>query len=94
MRKNIEKVIEAFKQGKPAKGDSKATCHTDGEVVYSYALPIAIRSPGRFGCADEVKIREDYPTATTRSQISALFSAFPDAIPVDEIGIPGTRRIR
>jgi len=33
MRKNIAKVIAAFKAGKSIKGDSKGTCSTDGEFV-------------------------------------------------------------
>lgn len=83
MRKNIEKVIEAFKRGIPAKGDSKQTCRTDGEVVYSYALPIARRISGRG--ISSIVIIWDHPTQTTRSQIDALCRTFPDAIRVAEI---------
>lgn len=43
MRKNIQKVIEAYKQGKAAKGDSKGTCSTDGNRIFSYSTIIAER---------------------------------------------------
>ena len=33
MRENMKKVIECFKAGKACKGDSKATCSTDGNGV-------------------------------------------------------------
>lgn len=85
MRRNISKVIEAFKAGKAATGDSKRTCWTDGETVYSYAMPIAKRSAN--GSIAIINY-SDAPTATTRSQVRALETAFSTYAPSD-IG-PGT----
>jgi len=48
MRKNILKVIDAYKQRKAAKGDSKASCSTDGERIYSYYTMIAKRKEDGF----------------------------------------------
>lgn len=47
MRKNIAKVIRAFLDKKEASGDSKRTCWTDGDAIYSYRLPIAWYVNGR-----------------------------------------------
>jgi hypothetical protein len=85
MRQNIAKVIEAFLRGIPAKGDSKATCWTDGEIVYSYALPIARRVSRGYGKIPTIEIIDDHPTQTTRSQIDALRRTFPGADLVTEI---------
>ncbi len=41
MRKNIEKVIEAFNAGKAMRGDS---CSTTGNEIYSYNMLIARRN--------------------------------------------------
>lgn len=72
MRKNAEKVIAAFNDGKPAKGDSKATIRTDGDTVWSYAMPIAGFMPdGTLWILSYDKA----PTATTRSQVRALETA-------------------
>jgi len=68
MRKNIAKVIEAFKAGKAAKGDSKNTCHTDGHTIFSYRMVIAWRE-------DDGTIRvvpyNVGPSRTTKSHIRA-----------------------
>lgn len=75
MRKNMAKVIAAFEQGLAASGDSKRTCYTDGDRVYSYAMLIAERT------ADGIRIVEyaSAPSATTRSQVRALEVSFPGA---------------
>jgi hypothetical protein len=69
MRKNIEKVIAAFKAGKSASGDSKKTCSTDGERIYSYAMRIAERH-------DDGSIwilpYESAPSVTTKSHVRAV----------------------
>lgn len=44
-RKNIEKVIAAFLEGKEAVGDSKRTCCSDGNAIYSYSTCIAAVEP-------------------------------------------------
>lgn len=79
MRKNMSKVIEAFKAGKAATGDSKRTCWTDGTTVYSYRMPIARRTDAG---AIQVVAYGSAPTATTRSQVRALQIAFPGAAEV------------
>jgi hypothetical protein len=84
MRQNIRKVLDAFAASKPAKGDSKATCWTDGDTIYSYALPIARRVPGRSGARERIEILAEYSTMTTNSQISAIRSRYPDAAIVDD----------
>ena len=76
MRKNIAKVIEAFKAGKSAQGDSKRTCWTDGEAVYSYNMIIAKRIRN---CTDDRILIVQLacgPSKTTRSQIDALRNSF------------------
>ena len=37
----MARVLDAFKEAKSAKGDSKATCSTDGEKILSYSTLIA-----------------------------------------------------
>ena len=84
MRKNIQKVIEAFTQGTSAKGDSKGTCSTTGETVYSYAMPIARRT----SLGVELAEYDQGPSRTTKSQIRALELTFPKAIRVEAIKRP------
>ena len=73
MRANIEKVLAAFERGQAASGDSKRTCHTDGTTIYSYAMPIAWRTPdGRI----VVVPLADSPSRTTSSQIRACMVRF------------------
>ena len=67
MRKNISKVIEAFKARKSAVGDSKRSCHTDGETIYSYSTPIGGRRPD-----GTLWITSNRYTRTTNAQIAAL----------------------
>lgn len=72
MRKNIAKVIEAFKAGKACKGDSKRTCWTDGKTIFSYDLAIA----GYLPDGKTLWIHERNSTRTTNSQIKAVEIAF------------------
>ena len=67
MRKNILAVLQAFEHGRPKGGES---CHTDGETIYSYALPIVRRWAGGY------MIREANSTKTTNSQIYACVAYF------------------
>jgi hypothetical protein len=75
VRKNIEKVIAAFKAGKAAKGDAKETCSTDGEAIYSYALQIARREDDGsiwiLPIEDALKPSGEI-SATTRSHVRAV----------------------
>ena len=43
MSKNVAKVIKCFRNREACRGDSKGTCSTDGNVVWSYRMPIAWR---------------------------------------------------
>lgn len=81
-RKNMSKVIEAFKAGKSATGDSKRTCSTDGTTVYSYRMAIARRTDAG---AIQIVAYSAAPTATTRSQVQALRVAFPRAAEVETL---------
>lgn len=68
MRKNMKKVLDAFRVSKPAKGDSRKTCWTDGTHVYSYAACIGTRNP-------DGTVTVHYDTrrsVTTNSHIRAL----------------------
>lgn len=92
MRKNVRKVIDAFKLGLPAVGDSKRTIWTDGKVIYSYTTAIAVRVPGSCGKTSisrgdgfvrtsldydsYVRINPPIYTRTTNSQIRALLVEF------------------
>ena len=68
MRRNILKVLQAFEDGKPAAGDSRGTCWTDGRKVYSYRMVIA----GRTDEGTIVIVPYDAgPSRTTKSQIRA-----------------------
>ena len=81
MRKNIAAVIAAFLEGSPAVGDSRRTCWTDGEILYSYAMPIAWRKHPKYGCLAVVAY-ECAPTATTRGHVRAAESEVPGALRV------------
>lgn len=67
MRRSISKVIDAWKAGKAADGDSKQTCSTDGTTIWSYNLPIATRN--KLG---QILIIPRKSTRTTEMQISAV----------------------
>lgn len=79
MRKNVAKVIEAFRNRREAIGDSKRTIWTDGHSVFSYKMVIAFYGKWEFQkpCV-YVCHYDDAPSATTRTQIRALQVAFPD----------------
>ncbi len=75
MRKNMQTVIAAFDsytatKDRPVYGDSKRTCWTDGETIYSYAMPIARRQGPR--CVVVVD-RESAPvwSKTTSCQVTS-----------------------
>lgn len=73
MRKNIASVIDAFHNHEPYR---EKTCRTDGKVVYSYNMVIAVRA------ADGAVVVVDpkhAPSATTRSHMRAVLAAFPGA---------------
>ncbi len=72
MRKNIASVIDAFHSHETYQDK---TCRTDGTVVYSYELPIAVRR----GATVYVLEPSESPSRTTTAQIRAVLSAFPGA---------------
>jgi len=72
MRKNIASVIDAFHANETYQD---RTCRTDGQAVYSYALPIA----ARIGSVVYVLDPEESPSRTTTSQIRAVLAALPEA---------------
>jgi hypothetical protein len=86
MRKNCIKVIEAFKLGKAAQGDSKRTIWTDGKGnIYSYNMLIAKRFKDSKGQDMIVVIDRSYaPSATTRNKVDAVMASFPNAAIVRE----------
>jgi len=84
MRKNIQKVIQAFKDGKAIQGDSKRTCWTDGRNLYSYNMLLAKRFDNG-GTDMIVVIDESYaPSRTTKAQIRAIMGDIPNAQIVSE----------
>ncbi len=70
MRKNIQKVIDAYLNHKAAKGDSKETCSTDGERIFSYSTLIAERLENGFTKV----VAENGFSRTTKMQIRAVES--------------------
>lgn len=77
MRKNIAKVLQAFKAGIAGYGDSKRTCWTNGNILYSYALPIACWvNPER----TQAMCAHRNSTRTTNMQISACMVSLGDMI--------------
>ncbi len=86
MRKNIAKVISAFKAGKTIKGDSKGTCRTDGNSIYSYSMLIAKKFLGNNGKPLYMVIAREYgPSITTKMQIDAC---------MNELGNEGLQIVR
>lgn len=65
MRKNVQKVMEAFDVGRASGG---TTVYTDGNTVFSYDMPIAQRIDGR------IEVITDGPTMTTKQHIGAVRS--------------------
>ena len=76
MRCNAKKVCDKFAAGKAGTGDSKRTIWTDGEKIYSYAMPIACRI---YTGGVAIVAYSDGPSRTTRSHIRAVQTAFPNA---------------
>lgn len=88
MRKNVIKVLEAFKLGKKAQGDSKRTIWTDGQAIYSYRMLIAKRfSDGNGGERIVIIDRKYAPSATTRNKIDGVRHYYPNAGTVTENSI-------
>jgi len=82
-RQNITKVISAFRSGRPHRED---TCHTDGQTVWSYGLPIASRIGGQVVVLDKI----ESPSRTTSGQIRAVMAEFPEARAVSSVrGVEG-----
>lgn len=70
MRKNIGKVIEAFRSGKAL---HDKTCSTDGSRIFSYRMPIAERrNDGSVSIVSE----GESPSRTTTSHIRAVSLVF------------------
>lgn len=70
MRKNLQKVFDAFLLGKADKGVSTkngTACSTDGTKIFSYRLMIAERLPNGL-----VRVIEPNSTATTNKQINDI----------------------
>ena len=83
MRKNISRVLEAFKLGKPK---SEPHLMTDGRTVFSYEMPIAARLPdGRIAVVD----RGFSPSATTSAHIRPFEDAHPDRVKCSGIRLSG-----
>jgi hypothetical protein len=59
-RKNVAKVVSKFVAAQAGKGDTHGAIWTDGDTIYSYAMPIATRI-GQMA----VYVSEDSPTVTT-----------------------------
>jgi hypothetical protein len=69
MRKNAEKVLNAFEKGESCNGQ---TISTDGDKLYSYSMLIGKRESGRISLVEY----ESAPSATTRSHIRAAEQFF------------------
>ncbi len=74
MRKNAEKVLQAFAKGKPCNGK---TISTDGMNLYSYKMLIA-RTNNTNGI--DLLDYSQAPSATTRSHIRAVEYFYPKGI--------------
>lgn len=71
MRKNIEKVVQAFKNGRACAGN----CSTDGTEIKSYAMVIARKYRGEI----QILNRLESPSVTTTKHINQLVESFPEA---------------
>lgn len=74
MRKNIQKVIEAWRRGYEATGDSRRTCWTDGGSIYSYKTCLLTE----FGGSLILNVTSYSPT--TSQQQSAIRQMLADRI--------------
>lgn len=82
-RKNITSVIKAFREKRSKRED---TCHTDGDTIWSYGLPIASRIRGEVFVLDP----KESPSRTTTGQIRAVLAEFPDSNQVPYLrAVPG-----
>lgn len=70
MRKNAQKVLQAFAENKSCNGDS---IRTNGTEVYSYNMLIARTTPD-----GDIELLHycDAPSATTRSHVRAIEQFF------------------
>ena len=66
MRKNVESVVKAFKAHQ--KFQRERSISTDGNVIYSYAMPIAWRDEQ----GNVVVTDESAPSRTTSCHISGV----------------------
>jgi len=66
MRKNIEHVIKAFADKRTC---NEKTCSTDGETIFSYETPVALRTGD-----GSIYLLSHFPTRTTQAHISAINS--------------------
>lgn len=80
MRKNIASVIDAF-HARETYQDK--TCRTDGRVIYSYSMPIAVRK----GATVYVLDPTESPSRTTTGHIRAVFAALPGARTAGEVAM-------
>jgi hypothetical protein len=72
-RKNVSKVVDKFLGAQHGNGDSKRTIWTDGNTVYSYAMPIAHRANTLQGqWRFFVVKRSESPSRTTSMHISQV----------------------
>lgn len=68
MAKGIDRVIQAFFQGRTAKDGN---VHAEGGVLYSYSMPIARMAAG----VVEIVDYDDAPSATTKQHVRAVASS-------------------
>jgi len=70
MRKNAQKVLQAFNAGQAA---NEKTISTNGKELFSYAMLIARKNGDKVELIDYSKA----PSNTTRSQVNAVRQFFP-----------------
>lgn len=96
-----DKVITAFLQGKAADGPKcynknlsvfgERIIRTDGQVIYSYLMPIAFRGADGFVYLLDYK---DGPSRTTKQQIDAIrYGVVPSGIPVHTLSLSEFNRL-
>lgn len=70
-RKNVSKVFDAWVAGKASTGSTNhhgsRTIWTDGKTIYSYAMPIAVRT----GPTSAI-VSKDSPTVTTSCHLGGV----------------------
>lgn len=81
--KTLERVVQAFRDGIPRRS---ANISTNGQILYSYDMPIAIRlESDDFRAID----RRDAPSATTTRHVNAVW----DAIPSNRVHVISTQNL-